>query len=123
MNRSTALLGSLVLTIGLIGAASAATTPPVTAAQISAATTAADHETIAKAFDDQAADLTAKAEWHQSMAIAYRTAGKPAVVLQSRHCDALTKDLKAAAAESRALAAEHHKLAAAAKSQPSPAKP
>ena len=115
MNRSTALLGSLVLAFGLMGVASASNTPPVTAAQITSASTAADHEAIAKAFEDQAADLAGKADWHQNMATAYRTSGKPAVALQSRHCDALTKDLKAAAAESRALAAEHHKMAAAAK--------
>lgn len=115
MNRPTALLSTLVLAIGLIGVAPAGTTPPVTAAQISSASTAADHEAIAKAFEEQAADLAAKADWHQNMANAYRTAGKPAIVVQSKHCDALTKDLKAAAAESRALAAEHHKMAAAAK--------
>lgn len=115
MNRSTALLGALAIAIGLIGAASAGTTPPVTAAQIASASTAADHEAIAKAFDDQAVDLAARADWHQNMANAYRGAGKPAVAMQSKHCDALNKDLKAAAAESRALAAEHHKMAAAAK--------
>ncbi len=115
MNRSTALLGSLVLAVGLMSVAFAGTAPPVTAAQITAASSAADHEAIAKAFDDQAAGLDAKADWHHTMANAYRTAGKPAIALQSRHCDALTKDLKAAAAESRALAAEHHKMAATAK--------
>lgn len=115
MSRSTALVGSFVLAIGLMSVAFAGDSPPVTAAQIAAASSAADHEAIAKAFDDQAADLEAKADWHHTMANAYRTAGKPAIALQSRHCDALTKDLKAAAAESRALAAEHHKMAVAAK--------
>ncbi len=115
MNRSIVLLTTLALAIGLVGAASAGTTPPVTAAQIASASTAADHEAIAKAFDEQATDLAAKAETDKSLANAYRTAGKPAITMQSKHCDALTKDLNAAAAESRALAAEHHKMAAAAK--------
>ena len=115
MTRPNLLLGTLFLAISLMGVATAGTTPPVTAAQITSASTAADHEAIAKGFDEQAADLAAKADQHQDMANAYRTAGKPAVTMQSKHCDALTKDLKAAAAESRALAAEHHKMAAAAK--------
>lgn len=97
MTRSTALISAMVLAISLIGVASAGTTPAVTAVQIASASTAADHEAIAKGFEEQAADLAAKADRHHDMASAYRTAGKPAVVMQSRHCDALANDLKAAA--------------------------
>ena len=105
MSRSTALIGSFVLAIGLMSVAFAGDSPPVTAAQIAAASSAADHEAIAKAFDDQAADLEAKADWHHTMANAYRTAGKPAIALETGAWYALTKAVKHASAARLSLAA------------------
>lgn len=118
MTRSNIIAGVIVaLALAIVAAisfdASAAGPPntldPVT---VTAARTKADHEAIAKAYDREAADLDEKVEMHQRMADAYKYAGKPVFEIQMKHCLALVKDFKAAADETRALAAEHRKIAA-----------
>ena len=78
-----------------------------------AATTPADHEAIAKAFEEDAATADAKAKEHEAMARTYRSAGGPKSNTNSmvRHCKRLVKDYTDAAADYRALAAEHRGMA------------
>jgi hypothetical protein len=107
----TAGLTALVLTAAS-AAYSAPDSNPVTAAQIEAAKTPAEHETIAKLFEDEAASLTKKSKMHGEMAKNFSSpGGKPFMAAQARHCAALEKDYKAAARQNLELAAIHHKMA------------
>lgn len=85
----------------------------VTAAQIAAAKTPADHEAIAQSYDADAAAAAAASE-HEAMARAYRSAGSPkstAPNAMEKHCKRLVKIYTDAAADYRALAAEHRIMA------------
>ena len=114
MNVYTLMIGTGVLALALSSTVSSAGSTSVEPAQIAAAKTAADHEAIAKAYEDEATEFDHNAEMHERRTEIYKGAGKPAFAGQAKHCDALTNDLKAAANESRALATGHHKLAKAA---------
>ena len=86
----------------------------VTAAQIAAARTPADHETIAKSYDADAAAAEAEASKHEAMARTYSSAGGPKKTGPNsmvRHCERLVKSYTDAAADYRALAAEHRSMA------------
>lgn len=107
----TAGLTALVLTAAS-AAYSAPESNPVTAAQIESAKTPAEHEVIAKIFEDEAASLTKKSEMHGEMAKNYSSGGgKPWMAAQAKHCAALQKDYKAAAKQNLDLAAIHHQMA------------
>ena len=109
MNVYNLMIGAGVLALALSSTVSAAGSTPFGPAQIAAATTAADHEALAKAYEDEATELDRKVELHKSMGNTYK-AGKSASVA-GNHCARIATDFKAAAQEYRALAAEHHKLA------------
>ena len=109
MNYCTALTAAGVLAFTLSTSVSGAESAALEPAQITAAKTAADHETIAKAYEDEAAELDRKVKMHEQLTDSYKNNGK--MVGPAKHCDALVMDFKAAAKESRSLAAEHHKLA------------
>jgi hypothetical protein len=87
----------------------------VTEAQIAAAKTPADHEAIAKLYEADAVTAEAKAKEHDTMARKYRSIGGPKSTANSspmvRHCQRLVKSYTDAAADYRALAAEHHSMA------------
>lgn len=87
----------------------------VTEAQIAAATTPADHEAIAKSYEADAVTAESKAKEHEAMARRYRSTGGPKSTATSnpmvRHCERLVKSYTDAAADYRALAAEHHTMA------------
>lgn len=87
----------------------------VTETQIAAATTPADHEAIAKSYEADAITAEAKAKEHEAMARTYRSAGGPKSNSNSsamvRHCERLVKEYTDAAADYRALAAEHRSMA------------
>lgn len=84
----------------------------VSAAEIEAAKTPAEHEAIAKTFEDEAASLTKKSQMHGEMAKTFSApGGKPYTAAQAKHCAALEKDYKAAAKQNSELAAIHHQLA------------
>lgn len=87
----------------------------VTAAQIEAARTPADHEAIARAYDEEAASLERKAEAHEGMAKIYRAGGAPKAHSpnMTSHCERLVSQYRGAAKEARALAAEHRAAAGA----------
>ncbi len=85
----------------------------VTAAQLEGARTPADHEAIARAYDEEAAGLERKAEAHAGMAKIYRGGGAPKAHSPSMtsHCERLVTQYRGAAKEARALAAEHRAAA------------
>jgi hypothetical protein len=86
----------------------------VTEAQIVAARTPADHEAIAKSYDADAAAAEAAASKHKAMARAYQSVGGPKKTGPNsmvRHCERLVKTYTDAAADYRALAAEHRSMA------------
>jgi hypothetical protein len=100
-----------VLALGFVTPLPAAA--EVTEAQITAARTPADHEAIAKAYEADAVTADAKAKEHEAMARTYRSTGGPKSNTKSmvRHCDRLVKNYTDAAADYRALAAEHRSMA------------
>ena len=111
MKRLITFVGAGVIALAMSSGAWASGGAEVTPEQIAAAHTAADHQAIAKAYEDEAANLDRKVEMHQGMADAYKSAGKPAVVAQAKHCERLAQNFKSAAMETRALAAEHRAMA------------
>jgi hypothetical protein len=112
MNRFVAMMSAGVVAILLSGGAVGAE-PVVTPAQITAATTPADHEAIAAAYDKEATSLEAKAREHEQMAKAYSSAG-PKKGMDSAamhaHCATLAKRYSEAAAENRELAKQHRAM-------------
>ncbi len=107
-----ALTAALALGIAIPGFAS----ETVTAAQVAAAKTPAEHEAIAKAYDSKAVAAEADAKGHEAMARTYQVGGAPkgSSAAMVGHCERLVTSYRAAATEYRALAAEHRKLAAVA---------
>lgn len=109
MKLYTAFITAAVAVFALSTTVSTAASTSIEPAQISAAKTAADHEAIAKAYEDEAAELDRKVKMHEQLTDTYKSNGK--LLGPAKHCESLTKDFKAAANESRLLAAEHHKMA------------
>jgi len=112
MERSVMMLGAVIVAFGLSGGflpASAAAPDPAT---ISAAKTPADHEAIAKAYEEEAASLDKLAARHKDLGETYgQPGGKLWQAGQSKHCLSVANELAAAARNERALAAEHRKMA------------
>jgi hypothetical protein len=114
MKSLVKMLSAGAVALMLSGGAWAANEDPVSAAQIEAAKTPADHEAIAAAYDREAARFDELAAKHVSMAKAYRTAaatnkGMRAAPMKM-HCDKLVETYKTAAEENRQMAAEHRKM-------------
>ena len=84
---------------------------------VETAKTKADHEAIAKHFEEEAAQFDKKAEEHQRLAKLYHMgqgAGpKASTVSLASHCDDLVKNFKAAAADAHAMANLHREVAKA----------
>ncbi len=115
MKKLTCWLAGGLATFALIGAASGSTGETVTQAQIEAATTAAQHEAIAKSYEQEAAASEKKADSHAKMAQTYRLGpSKMSAESMANHCSRIEQDFRSAAAEYRLMAAEHRKMAAAA---------
>ena len=74
MKRFITLLSAGAVALMLSNSVMAGTESPVTAAQIQAAKTPADHEAIAVAYDKEAARFDAMAKEHASMSKAYKAA-------------------------------------------------
>jgi len=112
MNRFVAMMSAGAVAIFLSSGAIAAE-PVVTPAQIAAATTAADHEAIAAAYEKEATALEAKAREHEQMAKAYSSAGSKKGMDSASmhaHCATLAKQYSEAAAENRELAKQHRAM-------------
>ncbi len=81
------------------------------AATIYTATTRADHEAIAKAYESEATRLSKEADKHQELANLFKETSRNAGM--HFHCAALGKEYRAAAKENLELAAIQHELAKA----------
>lgn len=88
---------------------------------IANAETKAEHEKIARYFDVEAARYEAESRDHGELAPFYQRNPDPTISKHPgsprsfQHCDSLSKELQQAAADARALAAEHRELAKEAK--------
>jgi hypothetical protein len=87
---------------------------------IATAETKADHERIAEYFDSEAARYDSEAKEHSELAQFYDknpsgTTKYPGTMQTSAHCTSLSKSLRQAAEDARALAAAHRKMAEEAK--------
>lgn len=115
MKRVTQVLGASVAALLLSGAAwaDAGHHDPVSATQIEAAKTAADHEAIAQAYEAEATAASDKAVRHEAMAQAYRAGGAPKGHRTSvvGHCERLVEQYQAIAEENRQMAAAHRGMA------------
>jgi hypothetical protein len=87
-------------------------------AAIQAAKTPADHEALARHYDDAAKDMQRQADEHKQMLSQYEANkalyGKQYQTLTS-HCQGLIRIYEQAAAENAAMAESHRQMAAAAK--------
>jgi hypothetical protein len=120
-------IGMVVFAAGLLAALSG--TPSISTAAgdenlealVENAKTAADHEAIAKIYDDEAVKARAKAEEHRKMGAQYThfeaggTKGQLAHFNMPKHCANLVKSYEDAAKEAEEMAAAHRGAAKAAK--------
>ncbi len=114
MKLHTNPLAAFAAVLALFASVPLAAVADVTEAQIAAARTPADHEAIAKSYDADAAAAEATASKHETMARAYHSAGGPKKTGPTstvRHCERLVRSYTDAAADYRALAAEHRSMA------------
>ncbi len=112
MKRSIMLVSAGIAAFGLSGGVLPATAGVPDPATIAAAKTPADHEAIAKAYEEEAASLDKLAAMHKNLGETYgQPGGKPWQASQSKHCASVATELAAAAKNERALAAEHRKMA------------
>ncbi|HYS82832.1 MAG TPA: hypothetical protein VEM76_19135 [Anaeromyxobacteraceae bacterium] len=74
--------------------------------------TAADHEALAKSYDEKAVEWQQEALYHQGMAAEYKKshATKDAAMME-KHCERLSKDAKDMAKEAKSMA-DYHRLRA-----------
>ena len=117
MNKLQSLLAGGLAALALVGAAAAVSDEVVSQAQIEAATTAVQHETIARSYDEEATAADLKAKRHAQMAQTYRLASSSKMPgsAMAEHCTRLEKDYRDVADEYRSMAALHRQMAAAAK--------
>ena len=117
MNKLQSWLAGGLTALALVGAAAAAAGEAVTQAQIEAATTALQHEAIARSYDEEATATELRAKSHAKMAQTYRLASSSKMpgASMANHCNRLEEAYRSAASEYRMLAEEHRKMAAAAK--------
>jgi hypothetical protein len=118
-------IGIAVLAAGLlaalVGVPAMAASDKEIATLVENAKTAADHEAIAKLYDEEAATARKKADEHRKMGAKYThfEAGNPKVQLahfdMPKHCENLAKSYEAAAKEAEDMAAAHRATAKAMK--------
>jgi hypothetical protein len=112
MKKTMAMLSASVVGLWLAGTAVPASAEVPTPETIAAAKTPADHEAIAKAYENEAVSLEKLAAAHKGLEQTYGQPGlKPAQAMQAKHCESVSSELAAAAKNERALAAEHRKMA------------
>ncbi len=82
--------------------------------QLEMAKTAADHEALAKRFEDEAAQLEKQAGEHERLAKRYRggmgIGPKTNAESLASHCDSMVKNLRASAQDAREMARMHHDI-------------
>jgi hypothetical protein len=82
---------------------------------IEKAKTPADHEAIARHYDQRAAEANGQVQWHQKLLKAYMAA--PRLSTMQMHCSRLVDLYRSEAKEDRKLAQEHREMGKAAKSE------
>ena len=114
MNKFQSLLAGGFAALALVGATAAMAGEVVTQAQIEAASSAAQHEALARSYDEEAAAAEMKANSHGKMAQTYRLASSSKMPdsAMANHCTRLESDYRDAADEYRSLAALHRQMAA-----------
>ncbi len=114
MKKKSSLFVAATFAVLGATAASAATEPVVTPAAIAAAKTPADHESIARTYDTEAARLDAEAATQAELAKLYGSYTSPMLysAAMEKQCKELARDLKASAELNRKLAALHRRIAA-----------
>lgn len=82
---------------------------------VEVAHTPADHEAIAKRFEEEAADLDKLASTHETLAKRYHAGSgagpKTNTAGLASHCDGFVKNLRASAQEAREMARMHREMA------------
>lgn len=112
MKPLVVMLSASLAALALAGGAWAEHAHRLDPAWVGAAKTSAEHEAIAKAYEAEALGFEKTAGMHKNLAETYGApGGKPWQAAQAKHCDSVSASLKTAAAEDRALAAEHRKIA------------
>lgn len=111
-----AAVGAALLAIGASPYAAAAEAPGGSIEhQVEMAKTKADHEAIAKRFEDEATQLDKQAGEHERLARRYRggigVGPKTNAESLANHCDSLVKNLRASASEAREMAKLHRAMA------------
>jgi hypothetical protein len=100
------------LAFGLVAGANAAEGQQTLDEMVSSASSAADHNAVAAAYDDEANELETKAATHEKLASVYKARGstKGGADMGS-HCDRIAQDLRQSAKLNREIA-EHHRAMA-----------
>jgi hypothetical protein len=100
------------LAFGLAAGANAAEGQPTLDEMVSSAASAADHNAVAAAYDEEANELETKAASHEKLATVYKARGsiKGGADMGS-HCDRIAEDLRESAKLNREIA-EHHRAMA-----------
>jgi hypothetical protein len=99
-----------ILLFSLVGVPGRASEDEEIQKLIETAATPEDHTKIAEYYEKQGREAERKANFHASMAVAYKNRGKPLLGL-AQHCENLAKKYTEAAEEYEAMATEHRKMA------------
>lgn len=106
----TILIATLMVVSFISGAIGKASEEEEMSKLIETASTPEDHMKIAGFYEKEAAKLEEKASSHAAMADAYKKRTKP-IPGMVQHCSNLSQKYKDAAAEYRAMASGHMKMA------------
>lgn len=114
--RILATLTAALLAAGALSNAVAAESPDVSLEhQVEMAQTQADHQAVAKRFEDEAAQLEKQAGEHERLAKRYRggigVGPKTNAASLASHCDSMVKNLRASATDAREMARLHRDVA------------
>ena len=115
MNNKILILSSWVLLLGAVASCSEMNPHPMDMSQaVQSASSKADHEALAKHYDEAAAEMQAKADEQKKMLGHYESKsylyGRHAEDIEE-HCQALIRAYENAAEANRKLAATHRALA------------
>ena len=84
--------------------------PPEIVQRIQAASTPADHESLAQYYMAEAASAKASAELHRKMAKSYQATFQKGTMNMYGHCNSVVQMQESIAAEYTGMAAEHQKM-------------
>jgi hypothetical protein len=113
VDTSSAVIAALGCGLAFSGQV-AAQASEVNGQQVETTRTPADHEVIAKEYEDKAARLDARVKVHADMVRLYMLGepeDTPGAISMREHCDRLAKSYGDAAATARQMAAAHRAMA------------